>query len=278
MPLDAFALALGSAFLHALWNLILGRERDPEAATAIALVAAVVLFAPLAIWRFDADTGVWPFIAVTSMLQLVYFAALATAYRHGDVSVVYPIARGLAPVLVLLVGVTALGAGASASQAAGVCLVGLGVMLVRGIGGRHADGRGVAAAFGVAVASCIAAYTLVDKHGIEHASPVVYLELGMIPATIGYVGFLLLTEHGTARVRGAARPLPALAGILSFVAYALVLAALARASAAAVASVRETSVLIAAFLAAPLAGERVGPGRLSGAALVVAGVALIAAG
>ena len=190
MPFDAFALALGSAFLHALWNLILGRERDPEAATAIALVTSVVLFAPLAIWQFDADAEVWPFIAVTSMLQLTYFAALAAAYRRADVSVVYPIARGLAPVLVLLVGVTMLGTGASAGQAAGVCLVGLGVMLVRGIGSGHADGRGVGAAFGVAVASCIAAYTLVDKHGIEHASPVVYLELGMIPATIGYVGFL----------------------------------------------------------------------------------------
>ena len=89
---------------------------------------------------------------------------------------------------------------------------------------------------------------------------------------------VLATEHGATRVRAAARPLPALAGILSFVAYALVLAALLRASAAAVASVRETSVLIAAFLAAPLAGERVGPGRLAEAALVVAGVALIAAG
>ena len=277
MPLDAFVLALGSAFLHALWNLILGRERDPEAATAIALVSSVVLFAPLAIWSFDADSGVWPFVAVTSVLQLAYFAALATAYRHADVSVVYPIARGLAPVLVLLVGVVFLGAGASAGQAIGVCLVGLGVMLVRGFGTAHADSRGVGAAFGVAVASCIAAYTLVDKHGIEHASPVVYLELGMLPATIGYVGFLLVTEHGATRIRAAARPLPALAGVLSFVAYALVLAALSRASAAAVASVRETSVLIAAFLAAPLAGERVGPGRLSGAALVVAGVALIAA-
>lgn len=278
MPFDAFVLALGSAFLHALWNLILGRERDPEAATAIALIASVVLFAPVAIWRFDADSGVWPFIAVTSMLQLAYFAALATAYRHADVSVVYPIARGLAPVLVLLVGVVFLGAGAGLGQAAGVIFVGLGVMLVRGIGGGHADGRGVGAAFGVAVASCIAAYTLVDKHGIEHASPIVYLELGMVPATIGYVGFLLLTARGPTRVRAAARPLPALAGILSFVAYALVLAALARASAASVASVRETSVLIAAFLAAPLAGERVGPGRLVGAALVVAGVALIASG
>lgn len=278
MPLDALLLALGSAFLHALWNLILGRERDPEAATAIALVASVVLFAPVAAFDYDADAGVWPFIAVTSVLQLVYFAALATAYRHADVSVVYPIARGLAPVLVLLVGVVFLSVGASAAQAAGVILVGLGVVLVRGIGGGHADGRGVGAAFGVAVAACIAAYTLVDKHGIEHASPVVYLELGMVPATVGYVGFLLLTEHGTARVRVAARPFPALAGVLSFVAYALVLAALSRASAASVASVRETSVLIAAFLAAPLAGERVGPGRLVGAALVVAGVALIASG
>ena len=278
MPLDAFALALGSAFLHALWNVILGRERDPEAATAIALVASVVLFAPVALWRFDADSGVWPYVAVTSMLQLAYFAALATAYRHADVSVVYPIARGLAPVLVLIVGVTALGVGASTGQAIGVVLVGLGVVAVRGIGRSDADGRGVGAAFGVAVASCIAAYTLVDKHGIEHASPIVYLELGMLPAAVGYVGFLLVTEHGTARIRGAARPLPALAGLLSFVAYALVLAALSRASAASVASVRETSVLIAAFLAAPLAGERVGPGRLAGAALVVAGVALIALG
>ena len=278
MPLDAFALALGSAFLHALWNLILGRERDPEAATAIALVASVVLFAPVALWRFDADSAVWPYIVVTSMLQLAYFAALATAYRHADVSVVYPIARGLAPVLVLLVGVTVLGVGASAGQALGVSLVGLGVLLVRGVGNGGADGRGAGAAYGVAIASCIAAYTLVDKHGIEHASPIVYLELGMVPATIGYVGFLLVTEHGTTRVRAAARPLPALAGVLSFVAYALVLAALLRASAAAVASVRETSVLIAALLAAPLAGERVGPARLGGAALVVTGVALIALG
>ena len=278
MPLDAFVLALGSAFLHALWNLILGRERDPEAATAVALVTAVVVFAPIAVWRFDADSGVWPYVAVTSLLQLAYFAALATAYRHADVSVVYPIARGLAPVLVLLVGVTVLGAGVGVVQAVGVCLVGLGVLLVRGLGASGDDARGLGAAWGVAVASCIAAYTLVDKHGIEHASPIVYLELGMLPATVGYVGFLLVTEHGTTRIRGAARPLPALAGLLSFAAYALVLAALSRASAASVASVRETSVLIAAFLAAPLAGERVGHGRLAGAALVVGGVASIALG
>ena len=277
MPLDAFVLALGSAFLHAFWNLILGRERDPEAATVVALVVSIVVFAPVAVLRWDADAGVWPYIVVTSMLQLTYFALLATAYRHGDVSVVYPIARGLAPVLVLVVGVTVLGVAAGPAQALGVCLVGLGVLLVRGIGLGHAGGA-TGAAFGVAVASCIAAYTLVDKYGIEHADPVVYLELSMVPATAGYAGFLLVARRAAPRIRAAARPLPALAGILSFSAYALVLAALLRGPAAAVAAVRETSVLIAVFLAAPLLGEKVGPIRLGGAALVVGGVALIALG
>ena len=92
----------------------------------------------------------------------------------------------------------------------------------------------------------------------------------MIPATLGYVGFLFATRGGPSRA--AAGPLPALAGVLC--SPALVLAALLRASAASVAAVRETSVLIAAFLTAPLLGERVGT-RLSRARLV-GGVALIA--
>ena len=277
MPLDALALALGSALLHALWNLILGRERDPEAAAAIALVVAIVVFAPVAALRFDAESAVWPYVAVTAVLQLLYFGLLATAYRHGDVSVVYPIARGLAPVVVLLVGATLLGIAASFEQVVGVCLVGTGVLLVRGLGWA-ASGRGSGAAYGVAVAICIAAYTLVDSRGVEHADPIVYLELGMVPATIGYVGFLVVARDGAGRLRHAARPLPALAGVLSFSAYALVLAALLLAPAAAVAAVRETSILIAALLAAPVAREPVGPGRIAGAALVVGGVALIALG
>ena len=275
MPLDAFALALGSAFLHAFWNLLLARERDPEAATAVALCAAVVVFAPVAVLAWDVDGGVWPYVAVTSVLQLGYFLLLSTAYRRAELSVVYPIARGLAPVLVLLVGVVALGAGVGAAEALGVFLVGLGVLLVRGLGGRR-DVEGVL--FGVAVASCIAAYTIVDSYGVEYAGPIVYLELGMAPATLGYVALLLARPRGAARLRAAARPVPATAGLLSFAAYALVLAALLRAPAAPVAAVRETSVLIAAALAAPFLGERRGAGRLAGAALVVAGVALIALG
>jgi len=80
MPLDAFVLALGSAFLHALWNLILGRERDPEAATAVALVTSVVLFAPAAVWHFDADAGV---LSLSITVVALPCPAVACARRVG---------------------------------------------------------------------------------------------------------------------------------------------------------------------------------------------------
>jgi len=272
MSAAAFTLALGAAFLHALWNLVLARERDPEPATAVAICVSVVVFAPVAAAVWDVDPRVWPYIAVTSLLQLVYFALLATAYRRAELSFVYPIARGLAPVLVLLVGVVALGTGATVAQAAGVCLVGFGILLVHGLGGERDLAGG---ALALAIASAIAAYTLVDKSGIRYANPIVYLELAMAPTALGALLLVAVLPSGSARLRAALRPTPAVAGVISFVAYVLVLAALQRAPAASVAAVRETSVLIVAALAAPTLGERVGPARLAGAALVVGGIALL---
>jgi drug/metabolite transporter (DMT)-like permease len=174
-------------------------------------------------------------------------------------------------VLVLAVGAVAVSQGASPAQAAGVLVIAAGVLLVRGPKGRAGALDG---ALALGVASCIAGYTLVDKHGIVYATPIVYLELGMVPAAVGYLaGFGLLA--GRARLVRQRVLLPAFAGVLSFVAYVLVLAALERASAASVAAVRETSVVIATALAAPFLRERVGPWRLTGAALVVVGIALL---
>jgi drug/metabolite transporter (DMT)-like permease len=271
MPPTAFALALGAAFLHAFWNLLLARARDTEAATAVALIASVVVFAPVAVLVWDVDQRVWPFIAVTTLLQLLYFFLLATAYRRAELSFVYPIARGVAPVLVLVVGVVVLGAGANAAQAVGVLLVGGGVLLVRGVEGPPDRW---AAPLGLAVAGCIAAYTLVDNSGIEYANPIVYLELSMLPVALVFPA--LAVRGGTAqRLHDALGPASVAAGLAAFGAYVLVLAALDRASAASVAAVRETSVVIAAALAAPVLRERVGPARLTGAVLVAIGIALL---
>ncbi len=272
MPPLAFMLALAAAVLHALWNILLARARDPESATAVALVAAVVVFAPVTVVRFDAEWDVWPFIVVTSMLQLLYFALLATAYRKAELSFVYPVARGVAPAIVLVVSVVALGYGTSPAQIAGVVLVGIGVLLVRGL--RRPTDRH-ALAFALGIACVIASYTLLDKRGITHASPITYLELSMIPAAVGYAGATLAVK-GRARVRAELGASAVLAGLLSFAAYALVLAALERASAASVAAVRETSVVIATVFAAVVLHERVSRSRLAGSVLVVCGITLLA--
>ena len=273
MPVSALLLALAAAFVHALWNILLARARDPEAATAVALVVAVVVFAPVALFAWGLEREVWPYLAVTSCLQLLYFALLITAYRKAEVSVVYPVARGVAPLVVLVTGVVVLGYATSWAQAAGVVLVGLGVLAIRGAR-RGAGAAGVL--FGLAIAAVIASYTLVDKRGLDYAAPIAYLEVSMIAPAVLYAAWVARMRGGTVALRAELNRSSVAAGIATFTAYALVLAALERASAASVAAVRETSVLIAALLAAVVLDEPVTRWRLAGAALVAGGVALLA--
>jgi drug/metabolite transporter (DMT)-like permease len=271
VPATALALALAAAFVHALWNLLLAGARDPEAGTAVAVVVSIVAFAPVAALTWDAEWDVWPYTIGTGALQLAYFVLLAAAYRRASMSLVYPVARGVAPVLVLVAGIAVLGKTTSLGQAAGVVLVGAGVLLVRGLG-RRAEPGGIA--FGLAIALCIATYTLVDKYGVRHAAPITYLELSMIAPALIYAGGIARIK-GREALRSAFGPASVVAGLAVFGAYALVLAALQRASAASVAAVRETSVVIGVALAGVFLREAVGRRRLAGAALVVAGVAVI---
>jgi drug/metabolite transporter (DMT)-like permease len=268
---SALALALAAAVVHALWNVLLARARDIEAATAGALVVAVVVFALPAGLSWHVEWGVWPFAIASAALELTYFSLLAAAYRRAEFSVVYPIARGSAPVLVLAVAVAALGVSTSWEQAVGVGLVACGIVLVRGLSGGTRVGG---AAFGLVIGAVIAAYTLVDKAGLRHAAPVSYLELTMVPATTAYFA-AALARNGFGALRTELNVSTIVAGIATFGAYALVLAALKLAPAAPVAAVRETSVIIAAAFAHVFLKERVGWKRAAGAAAVVAGVGLL---
>ena len=268
MPIAALLLALAAAALHAGWNLIIARARDVEAATAVVLALSVVLYVPVAAATWNVRPEAIPFVAASAVLELAYVVLLAAAYARAELSVVYPVARGAAPVLVLCAGAVALGNGTSAAEAAGVVVVGLGILVVRGARG----GRGLR--LGLAIACCIAGYTLVDSRGIRHADPFGYLEVVMAGPALLYLA-AAGRRKGTAALR-AELGLPAVtAAVASFGAYALVLAALRLASAASVAAVRETSVVIAVALARMLLRERVGPLRLAGAVLVAAGVALL---
>jgi drug/metabolite transporter (DMT)-like permease len=192
------------------------------------------------------------------------------AYKRRELSVVYPVARGSAPVLVLLGAAVVLGRAVSSGEAIGVCLVAAGVALVRGLRNR-ASGIAV----GLAIGCAIAAYTLVDKDGIRHAGAIPYLELVLAPVALVTL-LAAAARRGVRALRAELGPATLAAAAGSFGAYVLVLLALRLATAPAVAAVRETSVVFGAGLAALVLRERVTVERLAGAAVVVFGVALLA--
>jgi drug/metabolite transporter (DMT)-like permease len=268
----ALALVLTAAFLHAFWNLVIARSPDTQAATALALAVGVLAALPFALLRWNVRPEAWPYVAASSALELLYFWLLTTAYRRAELSLIYPIARGMAPVIVLVVSVLLLRVGSSPLQAAGVGLVAVGVLLVRGLRGAA---RSSDVLLALAIAASIASYTLVDKAGIQFADPITYVTLILVaPAIISVVA---VEGRGRGRIRAAVAPITLVGGVASIAAYGLVLAALTVAPAASVAAIREVSVVIATALAVVVLHERVERARWLGSVVVVAGIALVVA-
>ena len=177
----ALALALGAAFLHAGWNVLLAGSRDTAAATAGILVFGVALLAVPAVLTGGVSSEAIPFIAGSAALELAYFILLARAYAGGELSVIYPIARGSAPVVVLVFGALALSENVSLGAAVGVFAVSIGVMIV---GWPWRPARDLL--FGLAIGAVIASYTLVDSEAVEHADPIAYLALVVAPCALVY--------------------------------------------------------------------------------------------
>jgi uncharacterized membrane protein len=254
--------------LHAAWNLLLGRARDVQAAAAATFLLSVALAAPFAAVWWHADPSVWPYALASTLCEAVYVIALSAAYRHAEVSFVYPLTRGIAPVLTLGVAVVALGHGASAAEIAGVLLVALGVVLVRGPGGSR-DGRALLLV--ATIAASIAAYTLIDRAGIHRAGAFTYFVLVLAGPCLVYpplVGWAAIRRELGWGVSAAA-----IANLGSFV---LGLLALRRGAAAPVLAVRSSSVVFATLLAGRVLAEHVSRERLAGSLLVFGGVALLA--
>jgi drug/metabolite transporter (DMT)-like permease len=222
--------------------------------------------------RWDVEADVWPFLLASVAFELGYLGMLARAYSRADLSVVYPIARGSAPVLVLAGSWLALADAPSAQASGGVLLVAAGIVLVRGI---HAPGGTADVLLALGAGACIAGYTIVDARGLEHADPIPYLVLSLAGAAIPYTASVAM-RGGMGRVRAAVTWRSMAAGVAMFAAYGLVLIALTQAPAAPVAAVRETSVVVAAALGAIFLHERVGLGRAVGVGVVALGVAAIA--
>jgi drug/metabolite transporter (DMT)-like permease len=274
LALPALALVLASAAIHALWNLIVVRAEDRPATTAVVIAFGALVALPIALLRWHVEPAGWPLIVLSSLLEVVYFVLLVAAYERAEMSLVYPIARGMAPVFVLVISVLLLGVTTSVLQVAGIALVAVGVFVVRGLRG-EAHWQYVALA--LAVAAAIAAYVVVDNEGVRYADPLTYGTLVLGIPGIAAVGWVL-ARGGPARLRRAFTPASALGGVFSIAAYVLVLFALVDAPAAPVAAVREVSVVIGAILGAVVLREASGATRILGSVVVVLGVALVVLG
>lgn len=264
MPPLALALVLLAALLHAGWNLLLhGADDRLAAATVAGLVAGVALLPAIILappWH------VWPLIVLSALAECAYALCLTTAYRLGALSLVYPLARGTAPLLVTLGGWLLLAQPPTPWTLAGAGALALGLACVA-IAGKH-GGQGAAIGFALLTGVTIATYATIDAGAVRHVNPVSYLG-----AVLGLQGIVLVgvMRGDLNRLRRAAGPGLQIS-LGSIAAYLLVLLAFQRANAGPVATLREVSVLIGVLLAREQKGWRV----WLGAGLVALGAILTA--
>ena len=218
---------------------------------------------------------VWPWILASALIHTAYQLFLAYAYEHGDLSRVYPIARGTAPLVVLVVSVSALGERLAPGELAGILVLGSGIALMaRGVFSDGESRRLLPYALGSAAAT--AGYTLTDGLGARvSGDPVAYVGWLLICAALFYTPVILaLRGRSVLRATPRAWAIGLAAGAASFAAYAIVVWAMTRAPLALVAALRETSILFAVLIGWIAFGERMTAGKALAVCLIVAGVVL----
>ncbi len=272
----SIALVLFSAGLHASWNLIVKAEEDKLISAWLTVAASPLLLWPYLIIFGLPPVGVWPIFLISGCVHAGYNLALVRAYEHGDLSVVYPVARGLAPVLVALIAPLALGERLSPLSLLAICVAGGGIGWL-GLSARKGPAQQAALGWAFATAACIATYSMVDKLGALGSDPTAYIILLFAwNAVILTVYVLAHRSLSTVVAVCRRRAVPLfLSGLCSLVAYLLVLFAMRWTQVAYVAALRESSVVIAAILGWKVLREPFGGRRIAAALLVGAGLLLL---
>jgi drug/metabolite transporter (DMT)-like permease len=287
MPAVAVVLVVAAAAVHAGWNLLTKRSTDKLVFIWWTGAAGTVILLPAAAW-LDPDPawphGLWPRVALAAVLRATYFLFLTAAYARGDLSVVYPVARGVGPVVVAVAGAVLLDERITAPAIAGIAAVAVGVHTV------HVEGfsaRALLAPFlalgsraltyALLTGALTAAYSVVDKWNIDAGAPPVWYAYLTIPVAALLLSPLALARRTWRREWQLNRVPITLVSLMMTGSYLLVLQALAIAPVSYVAPARELGIVFAAVLGAIVLRERYGLERVAGTLLIVAGVVLIAA-
>jgi drug/metabolite transporter (DMT)-like permease len=271
-----FGVVLGAAVLHAAWNALVKHGGDPFLRLAVVNLTGSAICLPLLPFVEPPVAAAWPWLLASVAIHIGYCSFLCLAYRTGDLSQVYPVARGVAPPGVALLAWLVVGEEPNWTGLAAIALISGGILTIAF--GRRADGQGwqplLLAAF---CGACIAGYTICDGLGIRAAQGTLeyivwFFFLDGLPFGLGVLW--LRRRHLRAALPSVL--LPAIGGgALSFLAYAMVIWAMRTTPMAYVSGLRETSVILATIIGTRLMGEPFGRERVTAACVVAGGIGLL---
>ena len=283
-------LALGivavAAFLHASWNYLAKKSRNKLAFIWWAILFSVILFFPMFIYYWPAATissAGWVCIVATGVLHAFYFWFMAGAYERGDLSLVYPLARGSGPLFVPILAVLLLNEQLSISGVLGITFVIVGIFSIhlrsfsiQSMLEPFLALRGGASLWALCTGGTIAGYSLVDKVGVTNVYPPVYIYLMFVITLLLLSPYVFVKERLDLKKEWNINKIQILiVGFLDLFTYLMILFALQISKVSYVAAVREVSIVFSALIGIMLLQEKHAPQKLAGAVLISLGVVLI---
>lgn len=282
MPLafPAAFLVLAAALMHASWNALVKSAGDRLLTMAfVAFWPMLPALAAAILWLPAPTPASWPYLGGSMLIHIGYYTGLVKAYRYGDLSQVYPLARGSAPVLVALVSALAVGELLPWGAFAGIALVSLGTASLAFERGRPQGDERRAVLYALFIALTILAYTLVDGLGVRRSgTPLGYIAWLFTIDGLPFVCATLIWRRR--QLLGYLRGgwlVPMVGGLLSFAGYGIAVWAMSFGALGQVAALRETGVIFAAAIGSLFLGESFGRRRILAAAIVAAGIVMLEA-
>ncbi|PHV14307.1 EamA family transporter [Janthinobacterium sp. BJB1] len=279
------AVVLFAALLHASWNAIVKSGKDTFLTTVLVSVGAALISLAILPFVNTPAPASWPWLAASAVAQLAYYSLLAAAYKAGDMSHAYPLMRGSAPLLVALASWPLIGERLAPLQMGAIACISAGILglyvaarapATPGI----AKNTGRATAFALGNAGVIASYTLIDGIGVRlSGAPAAYTMWIFVLNGAGLLLWTMLRRRaGLLAYAHTQWRLAALGGFGTLASYGLALWAMTQAPVAAIAALRETSILFAIAIAALFLREKISPRRYVAIALIAAGAILMRMG
>ena len=263
MPIFVVTLILVSALFHASWNLLLHKSDDPSMSIVVSYLSFGILLSPALI--IDPPTEVIGWAVLSGLFHALYISMLSMGYQIGSLGVVYPLSRGVTPLLIASGGWVILDETPSRTTVTGLLLLTCGLLLVAFVAKKIEQNRAVIFAFITGVSSV--GYSLIDAHAVDTTGALGYLSmLVLLVSSVVLVArrpsFLNIKKNALNGI---------IIGVLQGAAYALILFAFQRAQAGEVAGLRQVSIIFGTLIAREALGLR----ALSGSILVALGAALV---